>query len=201
MSAMPRTYRSTEEHRESFDDGALRRCVRDHSSLSRGHRHVDTSRCALDLDASSFAFLSFLSFTTPLVTTSTSTSGRHGRRRRRGRPRIETREGADRVFAANGRSVIHSVGEGAKRKRIEANARRWLDDSNARRSRSIVAVAWRWKRLLISSAVARVVRTSSPTRLATSRRSPTNVPRGTLHVTRVITRGCLLTSTFASHNS
>ena len=119
MSAMPRTYRSTEEHRESFDDGALRRCVRDHSSLSHGHRHVDTSRCALDLDASSFAFLSFLSFTTPLVTTSTSTSGRHGRRRRRGRPRIETREGADRVFAANGRSVrsfIHSVGEGAKRK-------------------------------------------------------------------------------------
>ena len=47
---------------------------------------------------------------------STLTSGRHGRRGRRGRSRIETREGADRVFAANGRSVIHSVGEGAKRK-------------------------------------------------------------------------------------
>ena len=116
----------------------------------------------------------------------------HGSRRERGH----------RVFAANGRSVIHSVGEGAKRKkRIEANARRWLDDSNARRRRSIVAVAWRWKRLVISSAVARVVRTSSPTRLETSRRSPTNVPRGTLHVTRVITRGCLRTGTFASHDS
>ena len=98
------------------------------------------------------------------------------------------RERVDRVFAANGRSVSHSVGEGAKRKRIEANARRWLEASNARRSRSIVAVAWRWKRLVISSAVARVVRTSSPTRLETPRRSPTNVPRGTLHVTRVITR-------------
>lgn len=84
------------------------------------------------------------------------------RRGRRGGPRTETREGVDHVFAANGRSVIHSVGEGAKR--IEANARRWLDDSNARRSRSIVAVTCRWKRLVISSAVARVVRASSPSR-------------------------------------
>ena len=97
------------------------------------------------------------------------------RRRRRRRDDADDADDADdrgsrrerghRVFAANGRSVIHSVGEGAKRKkRIEANARRWLDDSNARRSRSIVAVAWRWKRLVTSSAVARVVRTSSPTR-------------------------------------
>ncbi len=133
------------------------------------------------------------------------------RRRRRRRDDADDADDADdrgsrcerghRVFAANGRSVIHSVGEGAKRKRIEANARRWLDDSNARRRRSIVAVAWRWKRLVISSAVARVIRTSSPTRLETSRRSPTNVPRGTLHVTRVITRGCLRTGTFASHDS
>ena len=133
------------------------------------------------------------------------------RRRRRRRDDADDADDADdrgsrrerghRVFAASGRSVIHSVGEGAKRKRIEANARRWLDDSNARRSRSIVAVAWRWKRLVISSAVARVIRTSSPTRLETSRRSPTNVPRGTLHVTRVITRGCLRTGTFASHDS
>ncbi len=133
------------------------------------------------------------------------------RRRRRRRRRDDADDADDRgsrcerghrVFAANGRSVIHSVGEGAKRKkRIEANARRWLDDSNARRRRSIVAVAWRWKRLVISSAVARVIRTSSPTRLETSRRSPTNVPRGTLHVTRVITRGCLRTGTFASHDS
>ena len=133
------------------------------------------------------------------------------RRRRRRRDDADDADDADdrgsrcerghRVFAANGRSVIHSVGEGAKRKkRIEANARRWLDDSNARRRRSIVAVAWRWKRLVISSAVARVIRTSSPTRLETSRRSPTNVPRGTLHVTRVITRGCLRTGTFASHD-
>ena len=45
----------------------------------------------------------------------------------------------------------------------------------------------------------RVISPSSPTRLETSRRSPTNVP-GTLHVTRVITRGCLRTGTFASHN-
>ena len=97
------------------------------------------------------------------------------RRRRRRRDDADDADDADdrgsrcerghRVFAANGRSVIHSVGEGAKRKRrIEANARRWSDDSNARRSRSIVAVAWRWKRLVTSSAVARVVRTSSPTR-------------------------------------
>lgn len=136
-------------------------------------------------------------------------ASRHRRRRRRrddaddADDRGSRRERGHRVFAANGRSVIHSVGEGAKRKkRIEANARRWLDDSNARRRRSIVAIAWRWKRLVISSAVARVVRTSSPTRLETSRRSPTNVPRrGTLHVTPVITRGCLRTGTFASHDS
>ena len=99
-----------------------------------------------------------------------------------------------------GRSFIR-LARARNEKRIEANARRWLDDSNARRRRSIVAVAWRWKRLVISSAVARVIRTSSPTRLETSRRSPTNVPWGTLHVTRVITRGCLRTGTFASHNS
>ena len=114
------------------------------------------------------------------------------RRRRRRRDDADDADDADdrgsrrerghRVFAANGRSVIYSVGEGAKRKRrIEANARRWSDDSNARRSRSIVAVAWRWKRLVTSSAVARVIRTSSPTRLETSRRSPTNVPRPGVH--------------------
>ena len=76
---------------------------------------VDTSRCALDLDASSFVFLSFTTPLTPLVTTSTS-----GRRGRRGRPRTETREGANRFRRElSVGPVIHSVGEGAKRKRIE----------------------------------------------------------------------------------
>jgi hypothetical protein len=51
------------------------------------------------------------------------------------------------------RSVGHSFGWRG-REQIEANARRWMNDSNARRRRSIdrvVTVAWRWKRLVISS--------------------------------------------------
>ena len=165
---------------------------------------VDTSRCALDLDASSFALLSF-PLLIQLVPTQT----------RRARLPVCARNpaGGQVLLIARTLSVPSSssssrptravvfavqrvdVGHRERRRRTT----RWNERTNertndgARTSRPKTG----------PRAVDRARRTTRArrTRLETSRRSPTNVPRGTLHVTRVITRGCLRTGTFASHDS
>ena len=135
------------------------------------------------------------------------------RRRRRRRRRDDAddaddrgsrRERGHRVFAANGRSVGHSFGWA--RARNENNESRQTRDDGwmTRTLGEVVRSSPSPGDGNVSLPRPRSRASSVRRRRRDSRRRDDRqrmYPGGTLHVTRVITRGCLHTGTFASHNS
>ena len=186
---------------------ALGRCVRDHSSLSRGHR-----RCAHEptYSRSRRVVISFVSFVSDVDTTcaNADTSRTSSGVRSETARRTSTVYSSCTISSHRRRRRLVPRGRWFSRSSVWTSDTESIDDerrdgTNERTNERTNDGARTSRPKTGPRAVDRARRTTRArrTRLETSRRSPTNVPRGTLHVTRVITRGCLRTGTFASHDS